>query len=462
MTHRRLMVASLAPAGLLAGVAAAAPANAPTLNDNATVLERMAQLESEVSRLQDVERELARVKAATGLDIDEEARAAEVHALVADALADADARTSFRRSSSTGGWDNGFHLTSADGHNKLNINGLTQFRYVHSLRDNSGDDSVGAFENRRTFLTFSGHVVDSTWIYKIQGGFANGGTGDFALRDAYVAKAMDNGLIVAAGQVKVPLQREAYIDESGDLGAARSVIDAEFDAGYTQGVAFIYPQDQMKYTLALTDGHSATGGPNGAWNAAGGVDYSITGRIDYMPMGEWSQFDDMTSKRGSNEGLLIGAFAHWQGGESGTPAGEIDAFQGGVDVSWEGDGFNLYGQWIIRDVKGVEADTMGIMVQGGYYMADDLELYGRFEYGDREVEADPITIFTVGVNKYFADNVKFSADFGYAFETITASWGAGGVGNGSLGRGGATEGFQTDAAGEDGQIVLRAQLQLGF
>jgi hypothetical protein len=58
------------------------------------------------------------------------------------------------QSGMTAGWDGGFSLGSADGNYKLNIGGLMQVRYVHSMRDNSGaDDSVGGFENQRTYLT---------------------------------------------------------------------------------------------------------------------------------------------------------------------------------------------------------------------------------------------------------------------------------------------------------------------
>lgn len=458
MITRRLIATSLVPVGLLAGTAAAMPAGTPDA-DLTQVLERMTTLETEVGRLRGVDAELARLRAANGDDAMDAARRDEIRGVVAEALADADSRSSMLQSGMTGGWDSGFFLGSADGNYKLNVGGLMQVRYVHSVRDNSGDDSVGGFENQRTYLNLSGNIVDPSWLFKVQAGVENGvtGAGAFELLDAYIAKVLDNGLIVIAGQLKVPMLREAGMDEIGVQGTTRSLFSDEFDPQRTQGVALAYNADAWKIVGALTDGHDGTGGSNTAWNTYD-VEYSITTRAEFLLAGSWDQFGDMTSARGSEYGLMVGAAFHHQAGEYGTAAIETDATQWTVDVSAEFDGANVFVAYVDRNATGSTLDGSGLLVQGGYYFTDDIEMYARYEYLDNDVDADALSIATVGVNKYFnGNNVRFSADIGWAFDSVSAFWSGG-----TLGAGGAVNGWQTDAAGEDGQMVVRAQFQLGF
>jgi len=461
MNTRRLLATSLVPASLLAGTAAAMPAGTPDA-DLSQVLQRMNTLEQEVGRLRGVEAELARLRAATGDDAIDESRRAEIRGVVADALADADSRASMLQSGMTAGWDGGFKLGSADGNYTLNIGGLMQVRYMHTLRDDSADDSRGGFENQRTYLTFSGNIVDPSWVYKIQAGVEDGiGTsgedGDFELLDAYFGKVLGDGFMVVAGQLKVPMLREAGMDEQGVQGTGRSLFSDEFDPQRTQGVALAYNADMWKIVGALTDGHDGTGGSNTPATAYD-VEYSITARAEFLLAGNWDQFADMRSAPGSEYGLLIGGAFHHQAGEFGTAANATDGTQWTIDASAEFDGANVFVAYVDRNVTGSALDGSAAMIQGGYFFADDLEVYGRYEYLENDADDDSLSVATIGVNKYFAgNNAKFSADLGYAFDSVTAFWSGGG-----LGAGGAVNGWLEDAADEDGQMVVRAQFQLAF
>ena len=93
------------------------------------------------------------------------------------------------------------------------------------------------------------------------------------------------------------------------------------------------------------------------------------------------------------------------------------------------------------------------MVQGGYYLTDDIELFGRFEWLDPRTAADNdnIEILTVGANWYLAEqNAKLSIDWGYNFDTTTTA---------GIGGGGYTNWLNSAQRNE---WVLRTQLQLYF
>lgn len=120
----------------------------------------------------------------------------EIRALVADMMADANTRSSLLQSGGNAGHDGKFFLADNGGNFRLNVGGQVQFRYIANFGDennaNDDDDFTGGFQNRRTKLSFSGHVVSSDIFYKVNGAFNRSG-GDFSLEDAYVGYKFGNG-----------------------------------------------------------------------------------------------------------------------------------------------------------------------------------------------------------------------------------------------------------------------------
>ncbi len=105
-----------------------------------------------------------------------ESRAAEIRGIVTDVLADASSRDSLAGAGLGAGWSKdqgGFFLASEDGSFKLNIKGQVQVRWAMNGRDNGGlgatadKSSTWGFENRRTKLTFSGHVIDPSVTFEV-------------------------------------------------------------------------------------------------------------------------------------------------------------------------------------------------------------------------------------------------------------------------------------------------------
>ncbi len=172
--------------GALAGAAALTLSGA-SVADNTNNDARIAELEARVAQL-------------SGEGWLNEQRAEEVRSLVQDVLADADTRSSLLQGGASGGYDHGFVLGSGDGNFHLKINGQEQIRFIWNNQDDtSGDTNRAGFENRRTRLVFSGHVVDPSWRYKIQGDF--GDSGSFGLLDAWVQKKFENGWDMKVGQL---------------------------------------------------------------------------------------------------------------------------------------------------------------------------------------------------------------------------------------------------------------------
>ena len=405
-------------------------------------------------------------------------RADEIRGLVQDVLADADTRASLLQSGMNAGYDNGFFIGTADGNFSLKINGLLQTRFIYNYRSDWPDgDSDPAkpydfdtnrwgFDMNNTWLNFSGNIVNPDWTYNLRAG-VDGTTGDFELQDAWLAYAYGgSGWSMMAGQFKVPLLQENLIDDQYQLAVNRSVVNQIFGLGRTQGLALKYSGDQFRFIGSFNDGAFTD---NTVWDTED-TEFAFSARAEILFAGTWDQMKDFTSFRGEETAFMLGGGLHWEKSEYGTGTGsgildptdpdfsyndnEIEFISFEIDGTLEFGGANLFGYFVYRDVEVEGADNpnqWAFLVQGGFFLSDEWELFGRYEYTNLDItDTDDISLFTVGVNKYFAKHgAKWTTDFGFGFNSLSTDFGD-------------ATGWQEDAPGEDGQFVFRSQFQLHF
>lgn len=451
----------------------------------------------------------------------DEARASEIRSIVEDALLDASTRTSLAADGSTAGWDKskGFFIASADGNYSLSIKGDIQARWAYDSRDigsstaaqgspsNTTPEDVWGFEIRRMRLTFFGTVIDPSWYYEVKFNFARSG-GQATLDDAFIEKRFEHGISLRAGQFKAPFLRETIISATSLLAVERSLVDSFFTTGRPQGLRLSWETDDFRldgfYGSELAAAGSApyslngtTAGPLNAGAALGlpgsqntgfsavQTDYAFMGRAEWKPAGSWKQFRDQQSYRGEESGLLLGVAAYVQqvapitGTDGATP-----------DVMWSitGDatidfgGANLFLAGVLRNVSLQEAQATrsgddenslsqwGALIQGGYFITDDVELFARYELGNSdtdkfrtqptalEADGDSLNLATFGANWWPAGSknraIKVSTDAGYAFDPL--------VDFANSGANYLPDYTAANGMTNDGQWVFRTQLQIVF
>jgi hypothetical protein len=410
-----------------------------------------------LAQIAELKAELATLKAQSGEQWLTEQRASEIRGLVQDVLADADTRTSLQGAAMVGGHDGKFFLASADGNFRLNVQGQIQVRWVMNSRDTLNTE--WGFENRRTKLDFNGHVVDDSWRFRVKFEFGNDG-GNGLLDEAYIDKVLDNGFSIRVGQFKAPFLREELVSSKYQLAVERSLLNEAFNQDRSIGAQLTWESDMFR-VMAFYGDQIRTGQAAGSrgitWNA-NTTSFAGAARAEWMVAGSsFKQFDDFTSKPGEEFGALIGAAILYEDyNAAGNAAGAGKALGVTVDATVDFGGANLYAAFIWNDYKNTIGDNTnpwGFLIQGGIYVTPEVELFGRYEWGDLDVpngaDSTKLSVFTVGGNWYLNQNVKFTTDWGYAFRTISpfASGGAG---------------YLPDVPDKDGQWVLRAQLQLIF
>ncbi len=424
-----------------------------------------------LAQIAELKQELAELKQAEGQDWLTEQRAGEIRGIVQDVLADADTRTSFQSSGAMAGWNKGFFLASPDGNFKLNVTGFMQVRWTmnHAGGDNdtstNGNNYEWGWENANTYLDFSGTVVDPSWSYHIRGNFSNGNGGAMGLTFASVTKDLGNGLGLTVGQFRGPWLRETLVDDPYQLGVDRSVLNSYFTQDFNQGLQLNYESDQFRANAFIGDGivpasgavagSSFANSANTTWNDTE-TNYAVAARGEYKISGNWSEFDNFTSFRGEEGGMMVGAAAFYERGNQN--AGALDGVKGyglTADFSWEMGGANLFAAFVWTGANGDGIDTAhpwGFNIQGGYFVTDDVEVFGRYEIVDYDLDVSSDTSrfngFTIGANYFFSANVRATVEWATNFK--------------SFGSNNYSQGFRMDNTDEKNQWALRAQLQLMF
>jgi hypothetical protein len=398
--------------------------------------------------------------------------------------------------------------------------------------------AVYGFELRRVKLGFSGHVVDPGWQYSItlayqqyfgsnlnpvgaangsnstSGSLADGGGvtgGDnfgsgFSLENGFIQRDLGSGFAVKFGQFKSPLLREWLVTSRNQLSIERSIMNTLFTTGWTQGIELDWSNDSLRAMVSYNDGaNNANIGSISGTNVLGvtgdnlGVGFAqwaFTGRGEWKPFGSWRQFNDFSSMRGEEQGLLLGAAANWQrGGQQNVAETTTDVTPGSgnaegifltwtVDATWELGGASVFGAWAMNTAYDLPLDnasinTYGAIVQGGYFVSDNVEVFARWEWmntaGTPENSPKSVqtpsgdninylgaynsfvnNIGTVGFNWYLGGrNLKLSADFGVSWKPLIFQ-------TGLFGENIAGAEYRQEGIGGGGQLVGRTQLQLIF
>jgi Phosphate-selective porin O and P len=345
------------------------------------------------------------------------------------------------------------------------LGGWVTFRYAYNSRDNApgtdSEDSTQGFQTRYAKLYVKGNLNEA-WSYNIQAAFNRSG-GDFVLDDAWGQYKADTGWSLRWGQFKAPLLREELVSDNKQLAFDRSVLNSAFTGGRTQGIQFTYEQEMWRFRGMLNDGANQLNSDIDEENS----DFGLTARVEYKGAGDWKQFEDFTSwQSASGFAWMIGAAAHFQtGGSTFQDNGvgktdDTDVIIYTIDGSLEGQGWNAYAAFVGARVDpdgGSETDDFGFLIQGGFFVAPQNELFARVDMllpdSDR-VNDDTFTTISAGWNHYFIPEshaAKLTIGGSFFLDEQTGS---------DLALPSTATGLLS--SGDDGQFTLLAQLQLLF
>ncbi len=332
----------------------------------------------------------------------------------AEVMADAQQRTSLLGSSAAHHAQ--FGLTSADGSSTLNFSGWQQTTFTVSiLDDNDGaeDDFETGFQTPDTRLIFDGSVVSPDTTYKIE--IYINETGSFGLMDAYLAHDFGNNVSGAVGQWTAPVTRETMVEDNQLQTIERTPTDWFFSAGQVQGahVSFTDETNSYRVTGGFHDGAN-TGGT--AYNAANDGDFALTVRGDIAFEGTVDPYFATTRMMpGGENAMILGGYFHIQQNAEQPGSDDTTLIQAGLDFLMDNsNGWNFYAAGNLRntdqDSAADEYLDLGLVFQGGYFVANNTELFGSWDIlipdDSRAGEPDPFNTVAVGVNHFPFDGTQ--------------------------------------------------------
>ena len=398
-------------------------------------------------RLDALESRLQRLEAPDATPWLTEQRAAEIRDLVGRVLADAEVRAGLRDDEPWGGWDDEFFLESPDGRFRVEVSGQLQQRLVWNRRSRSGpDETLAGFEVRRAKIKIDGHLFGRDLGYTV-GTAHQEATNDFVLQSFNIRYRISPELRVSIGRARPPLLREEEVSSKRQLAVERSLVADAFRQTRTLGVMLRYQTEPIRIAVGFMDGTDTLDGT--------ATIYRVSTRFEARLGGTWEQMDDFTSFPEEPPMLAFGGGVLYQEDDQADPA-EPDSrlLRWSLDVALELGGANIFAALIgnhFEEELAAALDQYGFVIQGGVFVNEDWELFARYEYGDAGGADEDLSAVTIGANYYInGHGLKWTTDIGYGFREVGDLWEDDG------------SGWLEDRSGQDGQVVLRSQLQLLF
>ena len=336
-------------------------------------------------------------------------RAAEIRALVADALADSGARTAWSGAGSGSlvtGYDEarGFFLGLDDGAWSIRAFGFGQVRFVWNdgfdaqARTPASDD-VWGMEIRRAQLFLTGNLggPDLVWLIGLVAGRWDDPCDlqvvreDPAVLDAQppqisyltVTKQLGDGWYLQAGSIFTPFTYESHLFSTAQTQMGEcSMLEWLFTASFTTGASVGNNGDHVRWQAVIGD---QVGGSPGTWDDDANQSVAVAGRVNWRLCGTWEQYALETSFPGQPFGAFVGVGGRLQNGRAQNPASADGLNPRAVtaDLALMFGGANLILQGVCADqwISG-GGTSWGALAQGGVFVAPAVEAFASVGAAD--------------------------------------------------------------------------------
>lgn len=341
----------------------------------------------------------------------------------------------------------GIQIVAADSSFSMKFSTRIQTLFVAEagLTDSVNWNDIGtSTQIRRARLKFDGFAYSKKVQYKIELGLTNSDIGNPVAQGSNASNIMLDAIVdwnfyknfsLVAGQTKLPGNRERVISSQALQFVDRSLLNSQFNIDRDLGVhlkhQFKIGSFVIKEVVAITQGE----GRNITKGNEGGYDY--TGRIEFLPFGEFSGKGDYVSADISREEkpkLALG-FTYDNNDRASKQKGQLGSYMAEkrtlqtvfADLMFKYRGFSVMGEYcnkqsvrtpvVSYDSNGDPDKSFytgaGYNFQMGYLFKNKWEVAGRYTL----IEPEKITgnaketQYTLGLSKYIVGhNLKFQSD----------------------------------------------------
>lgn len=306
------------------------------------------------------------------------------------------------------------------------------------------NDLETSMQIRRARLKFDGFAYSKNVQYKIELGLTNGDIGNPVAQGSNASNIMLDAIVdwnfyknfsLVAGQTKLPGNRERVISSQALQFVDRSLLNSQYNIDRDLGIHlkhhFKIGSMVIREVACITQGE----GRNMTKGNEGGYDY--TGRLEFLPFGEFTNKGDYFGSDLSRETkpkLALG-FTYDSNDRASKQKGQLGSYMAEkrtlkaifADMMYKYNGFSVMAEYcdkqaertpVVKESNGDPVESFftgkGYNFQMGYLMKNNWEVAGRYTY----IEPEKITGFkketqyTLGISKYVVGhNLKFQSDF---------------------------------------------------
>lgn len=306
------------------------------------------------------------------------------------------------------------------------------------------NDLETSMQIRRARLKFDGFAYSKNVQYKIELGLTNSDIGNPVAQGSNASNIMLDAIVdwhfyknfsLVVGQTKLPGNRERVISSQALQFVDRSLLNSQYNIDRDLGIHlkhhFKIGSMVIREVACITQGE----GRNMTKGNKGGYDY--TGRLEFLPFGEFTNKGDYFGADLSRETKpkLAFGFTYDSNDRASKQKGQLGSYMSEkrtlkaifADMMYKYNGFSIMAEYcdkqaertpVVKESNGVPAESFftgkGYNFQMGYLMKNNWEVAGRYTH----IEPEKITGFnketqyTLGISKYVVGhNLKFQSDF---------------------------------------------------
>ncbi|MFT4762654.1 MAG: phosphate-selective porin OprO/OprP [Paraglaciecola sp.] len=349
----------------------------------------------------------------------------------------------------------GLQITAADSSMQLKIGFRFQSLFNSQGALGENEEWESSFLIRRSRLKFSGWAFNPNVKYKVEMALSNKdlkSSSDFEetseapkiILDAVVKWKFHENFTLWAGQTKLPGNRERVVSSQKLELVDRSLVNSIFNIDREMSVQLHGKYKVGNSVIKPIVSWSFGEGRNVTMNNVGG--YNYTGRLEYMPFGDFASKGDYFEgdlKREKKPKLSIGATINVnQGASRQKQSGKFLIDAAGdylehdlrtffVDMMFKYNGFSILGEYAHKEVTDMKTNDFsnfeslidangrsyytgsGLNVQAGYLFKKNWQVVGRFTTvsPNYEISFTGINEYTLGISKYIVEhNLKVQSD----------------------------------------------------
>lgn len=294
---------------------------------------------------------------------------------------------------------------------------------------------------RRSRIKADGFIFSERFKYKFELGLSNRDIGPatpetnnapMMVFDAVLKYKVFEGMEVWFGQTKLPGNRERVVSSQNLQLVDRSLLNSYFNIDRDLGFQFRFEQSLGKMVFRELAAVSQGEGRNVTTRSQG---FDYTGRLEFLPMGEFTDDGDYVGAAISREESpkLSLAVTYDFNDEAQRTGGQLgdwlvnnrDMQTLFADMMFKYGGFSMMGEYAMRDIEetmfssgetSLQRMGQAFNLQAGYVFKNGIEpaiRYTAVDFADAMGNADE-TQYTVGLSKYFSGHeLKVQTDLSY-------------------------------------------------